>query len=211
MPKKISLIGKTFGRLIVIKEAPRRMVGKSLRFYYLCQCQCGKEKEILGGALSSGASQSCGCVATEKLRLRATRHGHTVGGMSRTYSIWVKIKTRCYDEKHNQYQDYGGRGITVCERWLHSFDNFLEDMGPCPPNLSIDRINNNGNYELGNCRWATMGEQHRNKRSNRIVEVGGFAGCFTDAAAHFGISPYTAFARLRYGWTTEEIFLTPVR
>ena len=213
MPKKISLIGRKFGKLKVITEAPRRIVAGVPRIYYLCQCDCGNQKEILSGGLSCNGVKSCGCGIAESVRERMTTHGHSIHGKStRTYNIWVKINVRCYNQKHEQYKDYGGRGIKVCDRWRASFENFLKDMGECPPNLSIDRYpNNDGNYEPGNCRWATTGEQHRNMRTNRIVELYGFKGCFKDAAAHFNIPISTAASRLRYGWTYEQIFLTPVR
>lgn len=142
--------------------------------FWLCRCDCGVEKEFQVAHVRTGNSKSCGC-----MRLQLMREGNTIHGMSRTieYSIWGGMIDRCYNPNSGNYRHWGDRGIVVCDRWRDSFEAFLEDMGKRPsPTHSIDRINNDGNYEPGNVRWATPSEQARNTRSSKtkniIVEVG---------------------------------------
>lgn len=125
--------------------------------------------------------------------------------------IWCSMRARCKNPKNKQWKDYGGRGIKVCDRWMQ-FSAFLEDMGECPQNYSIERRENDGDYEPNNCYWATRAEQGRNKRSNRILTVNGVTGCMTDLADHFGINLRTVKNRIdRSGWTVEKAFNTPVK
>ena len=158
--KRIDLTGQRFGRLAAIAY-----VGRS----WLCKCDCGSETVILTSSLRSGRTQSCGCLKREKLREKLTTHG--CSGM-KAYSSWVDMKDRCLNHHNSDYKNYGGRGIQVCKRWL-KFENFLENMGERPKSLTLDRINNDGNYEPGNCRWATQTEQNRNSRHNRWIEYQG--------------------------------------
>jgi len=118
------------------------------------------------------------------------------------------MKQRCLNSDYKQYRDYGGRGITICERWLESFFHFLEDMGECPPFHELDRINNDGNYESGNCRWATRAMSARNKRSNRWFTIRGVHGCMKDLATLFGNELSTVNQRLKRGWSEERAFCT---
>lgn len=127
---------------------------------------------------------------------------------SRTYRIWSGMKSRCQDPKNPKFPHYGGRGIEVCERW-QAFENFLADMGECPPDHSIDRINNDGNYEPGNCRWANMRTQRLNSRQNRILIYNGVSLTVTEWAEKLGVDRNALFARLREGWTPRRAIETP--
>ncbi len=169
MPGKHNLIGQRFGRYLVLAEAPNQ--GSNVR--WLCRCDCGNLRMVQAGALREGTSTSCGCYSREAKSKTHTKHGC---GVQRTpeYLAWVNMKARCRRKTHPGYGRYGGRGIKVCERWLTSFNNFLADMGQRPSEQhSLDRINNNGDYEPGNCRWATIIEQQNNLRSNVPVEFNG--------------------------------------
>lgn len=128
-----------------------------------------------------------------------------------TMSSWSAMIARCCSPSHTSYADYGGRGVAVCERWRHSFSNFLEDMGDRPSERhSIDRIDNNGNYEPSNCRWATTREQRRNSRQNRLLTFNGETLIVSDMAAKYGLKTHSLFTRLRLGWSLEKALLTPI-
>jgi hypothetical protein len=153
------LIGKRFSRLKVIGIAPR----KGLKRRWLCRCDCGKTSIAFTSDLIGGYHKSCGCLQKEITGRRSRTHALS---KSVEYQTWCGMKARCQPE-YIKYKDYGGRGISVCARWEDSFENFLADMGPRPSGkYSIDRINNDGNYEPGNCRWATDAQQRANKRSS---------------------------------------------
>ena len=157
---------KKFGRLRVVAEAPN---GKKNHARWLCVCDCGKETTVYARGLRKGTTKSCNCLQRElssiQSKARSTTHGHAShSNRSREYNTWSTMKTRCLNKNYPKYNNHGGRGITICDRWRHSFENFLADMGPRPKNTSIDRIDVNGNYEPGNCRWATPLQQRHNQR-----------------------------------------------
>jgi hypothetical protein len=192
--------GDQFGRLTVLNQVPGRVNG--WHYLFLCRCVCGNEKVFYGNNLNRGLSRSCGCLAQES----RTTHGHTIGlTRSPTCSSWHSMLQRCLNPNCTQYQSWGGRGIKVCERWL-KFENFLADMGERPPNTSIDRYpDHNGNYEPGNCRWATRREQGNNTRTNQFVTVNGVTLTYSEWARAAGISPQAFRKRVKAGWTGERL------
>jgi hypothetical protein len=128
------------------------------------------------------------------------------------YKIWNLMLQRCFNHNAPNYARYGGRGITICEGWRKSYKNFIVDMGPRPsPQHSIDRIDNNGNYESENCRWSLPKEQQRNMRSNRIMTFRGISLCVSEWAERLGVCPQTLFSRLRYGWSSERVITETVK
>lgn len=162
------ITGKKFGSLTVLEYAGVSK-GKARIALWKCKCDCGVEKTFYGTALRSGGTSSCGCLKGENISNATSTHGMT---KSRTYKTWVAMRNRCCEETSPDFPQYGGRGIEVCERWLNSFENFLEDMGERPLRMSIDRIDTNGNYEKSNCKWSTDKEQARNRRNNVFIEWG---------------------------------------
>ena len=159
---KIDLVGQRFSRLVVLAEAP------GARVMWRCRCDCGKETVVASCNLRGGKTKSCGCLSRDNLSAiaikRNTVHGHNkVGAQTPTHKSWAAMMSRCRCETDTNFPSYGGRGISVCDRW-QSYENFLADMGERPAGRTIDRRNVDGNYEPGNCRWATRSEQQRNKR-----------------------------------------------
>lgn len=155
------LVGRVFGELTVTSLT----VSSGTKRKWLCRCSCGKRTSVVGSNLTTGNTRSCGHVRSEVTKARSIRHG-----MTRTaeYRAWLQLIQRCTVPQNPKYPSYGGRGIRVCDRWRNSFEAFLSDMGKRPsPDLSIDRINNDGNYEPGNCRWATRSQQARNTRRQK--------------------------------------------
>ena len=162
--KAKSIIGNRYGKLIVLK---RDFLTNKGGPWWFCKCDCGNIKSVRGSRLKSGTTKSCGCYQIETTIQRSKTHGMS---KTKTYKSWSGAKRRCYNKNTSDYVYYGGRGITVCSRWLNSFENFLEDMGKTPDKKTLDRIDSNKNYCKKNCRWATVKQQNRNKNNNHLVD-----------------------------------------
>lgn len=209
-----NLIGRKFGRLEVLefigRRIGRRRNGASHRsFYWRCICECGTHRIAMGGNLVKGNIVSCGCFQRELLSANRRTHGLT---KTPEYKVWGSMIDRCTNPKNDCWGRYGGRGISICPEWRRSFETFLADIGPRPTRKhTLDRINNNGNYEPSNCRWATQTTQSRNKRNNRILTFNGATLCVVDWANITGLNPCTIYARLDAGWTAERTLTEPVQ
>lgn len=196
MTKIIDITGQTFGRLTVLSLAGR----SNAEALWLCRCACGNTKEIRSYYLRSGTSKSCGCYQIEN---RIT-HGHTVNNDdSRAYKSWENMIQRCTNPRHHYWLKYGGAGITVCERW-RAFENFLADMGNRPEETTIDRIDNSGNYEPGNCRWAGRKQQQRNRSAVRSITWKGETLTMIEWSEKLHIRYSTLESRIRRGWALSK-------
>lgn len=209
--KKTDLIGQRFGRLLVVEFMGVDSAGNCK---WKCLCDCGNEKIILALSLKNGNTQSCGCMHKEQHIIRMTKHGHNKKGyMSRTYKSWKSAKERCYNKNHNSYVNYGGRGIKICERWMDldsGFENFLEDMGIRPDKMTLDRVDNNGDYCKDNCMWSTCKSQSNNMRSNVILEYNGESKTIKQWSEASGINYSTLCNRLARGLSILSALTTPV-
>ena len=201
--KKIPMIGRKFGRLAVVSQDQNE--SKILK--WICLCDCGNTIVAFGTNLRRGHTTSCGCFQKEVTAKANTKHGmHS----SREYMIWAGMMARCKCETRPDMHRYSGRGISVCKEW-QSFARFYADMGDAPSGYTLDRIDNDGNYELGNCRWASKKTQANNRSTNRIVDFNGerktIAECMDDAC----VKPSTFRQRYYvYGWSFEKSLMTPL-
>lgn len=199
------LTGQRCSRLTVLNEAGR---SKDRKILWLCRCDCGTQSIVSGKRLRNGESKSCGCLAAEVLAARNHKHGQ-VG--TRLYRIWKGMMTRCTNPTDRNFQKYGARGIAVCDRWK-SFESFYEDMADgYADHLTLDRIDAKGNYEPGNCRWATQIEQQRNRTNNRLITYQGATKSLAEWCEQLGLSYRVVIQRLGYGWSVERAFTAPVR
>lgn len=196
----INIAGKRYGRWLVLSNTPRkRPNGTSL---WRCQCDCGQIKDhVMYTSLVRGISQSCGCLRKELLR-KPDNKVHSQ--RNTTYRIWMSMKTRCLRSNHPSFKNYGGRGITICDRWM-KFDNFLNDMGPRPEGMSLDRRDNDQGYCKENCRWTTSLEQSRNRRNTVKVEWQGKEVILMDVARGENVDYPTLLVQVRKGRDLPEI------
>lgn len=202
--KKLDLTGQRFGRWTVLECCGRSNDGQKV---YLCRCDCGTEKKIRSGNLRNGDTQSCGCLAAEKNAERSRKRLLVHGGCgTRLYRIWFDMRRRCGYEKSINWHLYGGRGIKVCEEWENNFVAFRDwalENG-YSDELQLDRIDNDRNYEPGNCKWSSRVEQGNNRRTCVYVTIDGEKKTVVEWCRINGIVPGTAFARIKMGWKPEE-------
>lgn len=195
------ITGRKFGRITVIDLSGVSKNGKKV---WNCVCDCGVEKRILSGSLLSGRTKSCGCLSVDTSRENATIHNHCYENI---YSIYKGIKSRCYNKNHKNYSTYGGRGVIMCDRWLNDVNLFILDMGPRPSTRhSVDRIDNNGNYEPSNCKWSTQKEQCNNNSRNHPITWNGITKNIGQWAELTGINRNTIRDRINAGLEPEQIF-----
>lgn len=192
------ITGQRFGKLVVI-EKTREKDGIGC-YLWLCKCDCGGTCKVRRSTLRTRGKSSCGCNSGFQ-KTHGKRH-------TRAYGVWAGMKGRCLNKSDQDYEFYGGRGITVCDRWLNSFENFYADMGDPPDGMTLERIKNNRGYEPGNCRWATRQEQNSNRRSNHRLRLTMTIQQWADLLK---IGRFVIASRLKRGWTTKRALITPVR
>lgn len=204
-------IGKTYGRLTILGFSNESGSLRNLKC--ICSCVCGKTSYPTLSNLRLGKSRSCTCLRDDKIKKVNLKHGLRHDPI---YSVWTDMKTRCYNPNYRCYKDYGGRGIIVCQEWLDDFLNFYTwavEKG-YKKGLELDRHpDQNGNYEPGNCRWATKLKQANNKRNNIIVEFKGETMTLPEAVRRYAVVSYhTVHSRMhKYGWDIEKALLTPAK
>jgi hypothetical protein len=197
---RLNMEGMRYGRVVAIRECGKSSSGD---LKWLFKCDCENEFIANGYHVRTGKVISCQKCSAERVRKASIKHGES---NSPEFSIWTGIKSRCYNKSTKAYKNYGGRGITICNRWLESFDNFLSDMGRKPSaKHSIERINNDGNYEPNNCRWVTIEKQANNKRNNRKLTINGITKNMAEWAREHNLSSSAIIFRLRKGLSGEDL------
>ncbi len=211
--KTIDITNKRFGKLVAIERC-KNISGKTA---WKCKCDCGNTTYVSTSNLSCNRIRSCGCLKLEKLLERSTTHNqrHTI-----LYSVWRGLRQRCNNPKHNSYHNYGGRGIKVCDEWDKSFQSFYdwayangystENQKDEKLKLTLDRIDNNGNYEPSNCRWVDRKTQTRNMRTTKFITFNGERKSISEWCEIYGINKPSFIIRLKYGWSIEEALTKPI-
>jgi hypothetical protein len=193
------ITGLKFGNLTVVSREKNNAGGTAM---WLCVCDCGEKRIVEGTGLRAGRNKSCGCKSP---RFKSTKFPDHPLKQTRTYKIWYGMQRRCYEAKSEKEKKlYANKGIIVCDRWIESFDNFLNDMGKAPLRHSIDRIDGNKGYSPENCRWATAKIQANNTSSNRIITAKGRTMTLSQWGEATGQKPNTILTRLRRGWSVER-------
>jgi len=207
MAGKIDLTGVRFGRLLVVKESTERISGV---LCWDCICDCGNKATVRGSVLRQGVTKSCGCLKRDVAGRARITHG---GSTSKEYRVWNQMRQRCTNPNNARWAAYGGRGITVCDRWMNSFGNFLEDMGFRPfEKAQLDRIDNNKGYSPENCHWVSLKQNLRNMRTNLVLTARGESMPVCDWAERSGIACRLIEQRVRRdGWDAERAIFTPSR
>lgn len=194
----------TFGRLTVIDRGEDRILpcGKH-KITWNCVCECGNHKNIVGDAIKSGRTMSCGCLSKDMIGKRGLIHGETD---TKLYGVWCAMKRRCYNTNVKEYKWYGGRGITVHEEWKNNYSSFSDwaYKNGYKEGLTLDRIDNNSDYSPNNCKWVTSAAQANNRRSNHKITYNGETHNITEWASIIGINHKTLFNRIYQGWSLEE-------
>ena len=202
------MAGLVFGRLTVLDYAPVN----PKRAHWRCRCSCGNLVTVVGKNLRTGNTASCGCLKTELDAIRHVTHGDTVNGnIAREFRSWSAAKSRCYDASFSSFKHYGGRGIRMADEWRHNYAAFLSDMGRCPEGYSLDRIDTNGDYAPGNCRWATKIQQMNNTRTNRHLTYQGKRQTVAEWSRELGWPVHTLKRRVLLGWSDERALTQPIR
>lgn len=204
MGKLIDLTGQVFNRWTVIEFA----FVKSKKTFWKCRCECGNVRYISSYSLRKGLSKSCGCYHSELMSKRPLAKTHGLYyKCPRLYRIWQNMKNRCCNKNVKKYKYYGARGIKVCEEWKYDFQVFYDwaMSNGYADDLSIDRIDVNGNYEPNNCRWVTMKEQSNNKRNNHLIRFNGKTRTLQEWSDELNIDKHLLISRIKLGWTMEEI------
>ena len=203
----IDLKGKRFGRLTVINYNQLR--ANNGEYMWHCKCDCGNECDVRGSNLRNGNTLSCGCFQTDRVSQTNSKHKQS---NNRIYYEWNNMKNRCYNPNYAEYKNYGGRGISVCEEWLKSFANFYDWAinNGYSDNLTIDRINVNGNYCPDNCRWVTIEAQCNNKRNNRFITYKGKTQTVSQWSKEIGMSEKLLLWRLNHWENLDTVFNKPV-
>lgn len=204
----MNIIGQKFNRLTVLELFKKEQVylfnGKKngFRYFYTCLCDCGKITVVAKSHLLSGHTRSCGCISQKHLKTN-----------TRLFRIWIGIKGRCLNKNNKKFKNYGGRGISICDEWKNDFKTFYDwaISNGYADNLTIDRIDNNGNYEPSNCRWVSQEVQQNNKSNNYFIEYNGKSMTLSQWTKLYNLNYSTVVSRLSYGWTIEKALITPVR